>query len=354
MINTKEEEGRLDGMDIPARQRNAVVAKEVPQPALPKEPVPVGLVSSPKAAEAMAMLKSTAPKVWKELSGLPQTSDFIRAVKNWVANKGLASLGIIKMRKEIDGIWKNLEIGGRKLTDKQIRIRAAGVTNYIQANGDRALLMQRAAATKNLELRQGYEAGANLTPEETAIADKVRQTFKDYIPKLKAAGIDVTEFENYVTQMWQARLAEKAGIGVPRTLSDYFKFKSQRFFQNYFEGEQAGYKPQTKDIREILATYMHAADTSINNRKLVAELMQGKASDGHPILMNTGGGVHIPAKRDPATGAIINDPADSRISQCQTKGCAGRSQLQGTRFPGIAKVEIRGAGFRRNACPVSR
>ena len=31
--------------------------------------------------------------------------------------------------------------------------------------------------------------------------------------------MEVAEFENYVTQMWQAKLNEHAGTGVPRTLS---------------------------------------------------------------------------------------------------------------------------------------
>jgi hypothetical protein len=123
--------------------------------------------------------------------------------------------------------------------------------------------------------------------------------------------VEVAEFENYVTQMWQAKLNEHAGTGVPRTLSDYFKFRKERFFQNYFEGEQAGYTPRTKDIREILATYMHAADTVVNNRKLVADLLEGKSSKGHPLLLNTGGGRLVEGDKGPALIFPGTKPGDA-------------------------------------------
>ena len=73
-----------------------------------------------------------------------------------------------------------------RLTTKQIKVRAAGVTNYIQAGGDRNLLLpaggrQQEPGTKG----KGYEAGANLTPAEVEIAGKVKQTFADYLVKLR-------------------------------------------------------------------------------------------------------------------------------------------------------------------------
>jgi hypothetical protein len=110
-------------------------------------------------------------------------------------------------------------------------------------------------------------------------------------------GVDVAEFENYVTGMWQVKLAEKTGMGIPRTMSDYFRFKKQKFFKNYFKGEQEGYIPKTKDIRELLAFYMQAANKTITDRQMLLDLQKGTrrsdpppASDNRGRSKRTGGG----------------------------------------------------------------
>ena len=259
------------------------------EPYDPNAPVPeeagagVGLVASPKTAKAAAEIKEIGKEIQKKF-GLSPVTQFVRAVKGWKARKTRAAQLIEAMHKEItDALLKDV-----KLSPKQVKVRAEGITNYLQAGGDRATLQKWFDATTDPKLKAGYEATLNLTPREVAAAGRVRQIFDEHLHALRAMGVDVTEFKNYVTGMWQAKLSEKAGLGIPRTMSDYFRFKRQKFFENYFQGEQEGYNPKTKDIREILAHYMHAAHTTINNRQLLQDMLSMTAADGRPLLGASG------------------------------------------------------------------
>jgi hypothetical protein len=262
---------------VPAgEERFAPPPEKIPEP----EPAGagVGLVASPKAAAAMAEVKEIGKEV-KKAAGVPITTQFIRAVKDWKYRKQRGAQVIEDMHREITSAWEGL-----KLNARAVKVRAEGITNFLQAGGDRATLQKWLDNTKDPKLRAGYEAALNLSPREVAAAARVRQIFQDYLHDLRTMGYDVTEFKNYVTGMWQVKLAEKMGMGIPRTMSDYFRFKRQKFFENYFLGEQEDYNPKTKDIREILAHYVHTADWSMNNRALLQDLLHMTAEDGRPLL----------------------------------------------------------------------
>jgi hypothetical protein len=303
IVDILEKNGKpVSGKEAPAPAGEERFAPGAPKPAQPYSPLPeaepagVGLVASPETQKAIAEVKEIGKEV-KKAAGVPRTTEFVRAVKEREMRKQRSAQLIENMHQEITGaLLKDV-----KANAKQVKVRTEGITNYLQAGGDRATLQGWLDGTKDRKLRAGYEAALNLTPREVAAAGRVRAIFDDYLPQLRAAGVEVSEFKNYVTGMWQAKLAEKAGTGIPRTMSDYFKYKKQKFFENYFQGEQEGYVPKTKDIREILAHYMHAAETTISNRKLLADLKSMTAEDGLPLLSTQGRGESVEGPAGPAT-----------------------------------------------------
>jgi hypothetical protein len=83
-------------------------------------------------------------------------------------------------------------------------------------------------------------------------------------------------------------------------MSDYFRFKKQKFFENYFQGEQEGYNPKTKDIRELLAFYMQAAEKTMNDRQLLKDMDSG-TTNGEPMLSTVGSGASVEGPKGAAT-----------------------------------------------------
>lgn len=225
-----------------------------------------------------------AGKVRDAIRDLPANSDFKREVLKWSArNQGSTN--------EIERVQKQIE----KATPDAAK--RDGITNWIEAGGDKTLLRERAAATTDAKLKAGYEAALNLTPDEIAIAKKVQHTFSVLETRAKKYGIDMGHRENYVPHVFEQEPQPPSGTS-PKRLSEFFKFSQTRVFDSYFEGEQvtdkdgnpAPYKAQTKDIAKLLGLYMNDMNNAINSRRFVADLSKAKASDGRPVVSPRGGG----------------------------------------------------------------
>lgn len=171
--------------------------------------------------------------------------------------------------------------------------RRAGITNWIQANGDAAVLTARRDATTNPKLRAGYDAALTLTPEETAVAQEVRGAYNAL--GLRGEHYDVLKSfkDNYVTQIWNLGKSPGAGGGGSRTLKERFKFSRASTFPTFFDGEQAGFVPKTKDIAKLLPVYLHEMNSVIAARQLVQEMSKGVASDGRPLVAARGTGIPV-------------------------------------------------------------
>jgi hypothetical protein len=222
-----------------------------------------------KVASSMRRIKGVT-------KDLPEFGDFKREVLKWSSRSQRSANEILRVQGQIEEAVPSKE-------------KRDGITNFIQANGDQGLLRSWANATKNKALKAGYEAALTLTPEEIATAKKVQVTYNTLHARAAKFGIDMGYLPNYVTELWKQEPQRAAGSS-PKRLSDFFKFSQERVFPNYFEGEQAGYEPQTKDISKLLGLYMNEMNNAINSRRFVQELSKGTASDGRPLVSARGSG----------------------------------------------------------------
>jgi hypothetical protein len=239
-------------------------------------------------------------------------TDYRRSVLNWSAK-------LQKSFGEAATAQKDIQT---KVPDA---VRREAITNWIQANGDAAVLRQRATATTDPKLRKGYEAALNLTPEELAVANQVKQTYDTLGQRGQAKDVLDNFKENYVTQIWD--LGKTKVPGSSRTLKEKFKFSKASTFPTFFDGEQAGYVPKTKDISKLLPVYTHEMNSVIAARELVQQMSKSKASDGRPLVAPRG--TAIPAQ---GGGATLVFPKKVKGDTSDYKVIANQPALNGWRW----------------------
>lgn len=180
-----------------------------------------------------------------------------------------------------------------KVPDK---LRREAITNYVQANGNKTLLSNQAAQTFDARLRRGYEVATRLTPDEENIATQVRTYFDNQLHEAQSSGMLNNGVENYVNQIWKKGdeprgLLSAAYNNDLRPNADLVK---KRIFQDYFEGEQAGKTPRSKDIGYLVTAYNKSFSQALASRGFISKLAAGKkingkwtgalADDGRPII----------------------------------------------------------------------
>jgi hypothetical protein len=190
------------------------------------------------------------------------------------------------------------------------------VTNYIQAGGDDAVLAKRAAASKG-SVRAAYERARTLTPTEVGYAKMIEAHFDRRLKEAIQLGILDHGIENYVPQIWKrsdqgAMNTFFSSITRSGLLKPDFNAAKHRIWDSYFEGEQLGRKPISKDIGFLVASWEKAFNTSVASRNLMHELTNGFASDGRPILSPSGSGKTIwdrtESTTDPEASAYLVYP----------------------------------------------
>lgn len=251
----------------------------------------------------------------KEAVTTPKMNDYRRSVLAW-SGKLQKSFGeAATARKDIE----------QRVPD---RVRREGITNWIQANGDATVLANRAAATTNPKLKAGYEAALNLTPEEIAVATDVKAAYDALGMRGQTYEVVNNFRDNYVTQIWN--LGKGAAMGGTRTLRDKFQFNKARTFETFFDGEQVGMVPKTKDIAKLLPVYLHEMNNVIAARQLVQQMSQGVASDGRPLLAPRGTGTTV---TDPGTGtATLVMPKSVKGDTFDYKSLPNQPALNGWRW----------------------
>lgn len=228
------------------------------------------------------LVKTGAKKIAAAVTDIPAFHDFRKSVLDWSARNQAASGEVFKAAKDI-------------LASVPDKTRREAITNWIQAAGDKTVLADRAANSIDLKRKLGYRAALNLTPAEVALAGKIRQTYDILLKRAEANGIEISEIENYVNQIWKRQPLKEFAASSNRNLSTSIRFAKQRYYNSFFEGEQAGLKPQTKDIGKLLPIYMNEVNNAIAAKQLVAKLSKGKATDGRPLLAPAGGAKTIDA-----------------------------------------------------------
>ena len=180
--------------------------------------------------------------------------------------------------------------------------RDEAVTNYLAAGGDMAQLKAWADGTTDKDLKSGYEAAMHLTPEEKKIADDARMSYDKSRDLAIKWGVSIDYVPNYVNRIWkngEERPSNAGGGGGLKTQTGHSK---QRVFESSFEGEQAGFEPQTKRISDLLPAYLDEINHVIGSRKFAENVSKGKGSDGLPLIAAKFGGMtHLPNE-------VINTP----------------------------------------------
>lgn len=195
--------------------------------------------------------------------------------------------------------------------DQQARLTKRAMGAYIQSDGDVATLKKWADGSKGAE-KAKYEAAQNLNPEQKTLAKQIMDRYEELHEKAVKSGImsENAWKENYLTQLWErpaTRKGQQDFANFTGKLSKSFKFGKQRTFENYFEGEQAGFKAKTDDPSELLAIYESALEKTIATRQLAKDLTEQKASDGNPLAVPVG----APVSTDPTQLAAAGKaPAD--------------------------------------------
>ena len=95
--------------------------------------------------------------------------------------------------------------------------------------------------------------------------------------------------QDYVNHWWD--VASKGGaLGQPLApqLTQFFANAMKRKFPSNFAGEQAGMRPVSYDISEVMGKYLDSFNRASNGRAFIKELTRSNASDGRPLAYPTG------------------------------------------------------------------
>src|SRR5579863_5119936 len=242
---------------------------------------------------AVTNTKAIADALWKKYTGLPEYGDEQKAVGKWFYALQRADHEARQFAKAI-------------VKEVPNKPRREAITNWIQADGDEALLNQRAQASKGT-IRQGYEIASHLTPREKEIAQMLRQYYDVQLEHGLSEGILKEGLDNYITQVWKKEnpITKKlVGDLSSAKLQPNFKYARKRLFDSYFEGEQAGYDPN-KDAGFLVANYDQHFNRALAARAFIKDLHEGTASDGRPLVELSGNGK---TTGDPGQQAILIKP----------------------------------------------
>lgn len=222
-------------------------------------------------------MRSTGEQVMANLRGVHEWTDFKDAL-------GKFSGAINRNDKYLQDFTHEIT---RVVPDK---LRREAIVNWIQADGDSALLGTRAAAS-SAERRPGYEMAQKLTPDEMVLADNVRSYLDAKLQEGIDAGLLTSGIQNYINQVWDRPnpvTQRLLGMAMTGKLQPNFKYARQRIFESYFEGEQAGYKPKLKDVGALIAAYDQAFSRALASRNWLKAMHEGKAKDGRPLVEVSG------------------------------------------------------------------
>ena len=123
-----------------------------------------------------------------------------------------------------------------------------------------------------------------LSDSEKASVGEFGKSMDDLFEEAKKAGVDMEFAQNYVRHQWDREVAQKK-------ISQYennFKFDPKeanaRTFLNYFEGEQAGYKPVNKSMAYQWIAAEHSIREAISTRRAIKDLLNDINDDGRPTI----------------------------------------------------------------------
>ncbi len=230
-----------------------------------------------KVQTPLAKATEGARNVLRDIRNIKEFSPFRRILNKYIAEGQLTSL---RVHREVERIMGEVPEYSKRVA----------ITNWLQADGNPALLKERAAASTE-GYRKGYEDAMKLSPKEIEVAQSIQQFYKDMLVQLQKNGVLEHGVQRYVNQMWQDTAdGGKEGVDTPPPTTEQGKrlmmdtqHAKEKVFGSYFEGEQAGRVPVTKDIAHLVALYTSEVGKVIASRRLLKELSAAKAADGRPL-----------------------------------------------------------------------
>jgi len=174
-------------------------------------------------------------------------------------------------------------------------LRQEAMTNYLQAAGDDAALASRATASKG-RTAQGYTVAQQLTQQETDFVQRVREYHDARLQQLIDAGMLEEGVENYVRQLyeqvppsWKGYLEQvRSGALAPNP-----GLLKQRFYESYFEAEQAGKVPRDKRLGFLVGAYDHAVNKAILSQAFIKAIREREMAPDEPIVFPGGSGQRL-------------------------------------------------------------
>jgi len=228
----------------------------------------------------------------------PVWTDFKQALGEWSRADNYTSL---KVREAVKDLKKSIPDP----------LKREAITNWIQAGGDEALLRERASKSDS-KYRKGYEAALKLTDEEKAHAKNISKYLEDMLQEGIDSGMLNHGIENYITQVWKKEnpITQKLQASLQGgKLNKNFQFAKKRVFDSYFEGEQAGYEPASKDVASLIAAYDLSFRKTEAVRAFVKSMTEGKAQDGRPLVELSGYAQPVGEEGKPPDSYLIKPQA---------------------------------------------
>lgn len=253
----------------------------------------------------LGRLKAVSTALTDSYRNLPKWNSFEDAVGKWSGADNASGVEVRDFQKTINRIVPS-------------KLRQEAITNWIQADGDPVVLRDRAAASKP-DARAGYEEALKLTPDEQIFARNIQQYLESRLQEGIDTGLLKNGVDNYVTQVWkkenpvtQKLQSDLFGSG---NLNPNFKYARQRVFDSYFEGEQAGFKPQNKQIGALIAHYDAAFNKSLASRSFIKSLSEGSTPGGEPIVAISGKTIPVPKGADVPEAFLIKPRANDAVTK---------------------------------------
>ena len=171
---------------------------------------------------------------------------------------------------------------------KDPKVREA-ITNYVQADGDMAVLADRynksLSNEKTSKYAEGYLEAQKLSPEQVRLANEIIEFHEKILKSLMDAGVLESGLKNYIMQAWESKdvgaMNNYRGGGA--FLEKNPSIAKKRVHDTYFDGEQKGRTPKTKDVAELTALYSESAYKAIGSKSLIETIKKGVGTDGRPL-----------------------------------------------------------------------
>jgi len=237
------------------------------------------------------------PKALRSLYDKLRESELLEAYKR-PPEITESKLIIGKYTGALQEIDQKLVKWAKQIKDELPKDKQIAITNYLQAGGDETLLAQRAKDSKK-EYRKGYEDALKLMPGEKSWADAMRGRLDEIWQTAYDADILEDYVENYVRGEWEhpdkagKNIVSQVNAGSLRVNPTEARHK---IFKDYYEGEQAGYKPKDKQIGYQTVAAERSIRFAIEARKAVKALMGSIEKDGRPTVVVGGGGRFVESK----------------------------------------------------------